>query len=65
MAKCDPVLKHHIGLIQSGASHTTYLGNIIQSELIECIGKRIMETMANEIKEAKYFSLIVESCQHP
>lgn len=23
MAKFDPVLKHHIGLIQSGASHTT------------------------------------------
>lgn len=55
------VLKHHIGLIQSGASHTTYLGNIIQNELIECIGKIIIETMAIEIKEVKYFSIIVDS----
>ncbi len=61
MEQFDTVVKQHIGLIQSGGSHTAYLGNIIQNELIEYIGKIIMETMANKIKEAKYFSLIVDS----
>ncbi|XP_068115177.1 uncharacterized protein [Hyperolius riggenbachi] len=60
VAKFDPVLKQHVGEVQKGANHTTYLGNIIQNELIECIGSRISEAIVNEIKQSKYFAIILD-----
>ncbi|XP_064106943.1 zinc finger MYM-type protein 5-like [Macrobrachium nipponense] len=49
MAQFDPVLKEHIAKVQGGASHTSYLGNIIQNEFIDCISKRVVEGMVTEI----------------
>lgn len=42
MAKFDPVLKDHIGRIDSGMQRNTYLGKTIQNELIECVSDKIM-----------------------
>ncbi|XP_064113659.1 uncharacterized protein LOC135220370 [Macrobrachium nipponense] len=48
MAQFDPVLKEHIAKVQGGASHTSYLGNIIQeNEFIDCISKRVVECMTH------------------
>lgn len=53
MAQFDPVLKDHVAKVERGANHTTYLGETIQNELIDCINKRIVETIVSEIKVSK------------
>ncbi|KAK7921882.1 hypothetical protein WMY93_008784 [Mugilogobius chulae] len=60
MAQFDPVLKEHVAKVERGASHTTYLGKTIQNEIIDCIGKGIVESIVNEIKLSKYFSIILD-----
>ncbi|XP_076030856.1 uncharacterized protein LOC143019040 [Oratosquilla oratoria] len=60
MAQFDPVLKEHIAKVQGGASHTSYLGNITQNELIDCISERVLECMVTEIRQSKYFSIILD-----
>ncbi|KAG1973804.1 zinc finger MYM-type protein 1-like isoform X2 [Pimephales promelas] len=60
MAKFDPVLKDHIRRIDSGMQHNTYLGKTIQNELIECVSDKIMEVMVAEIKDSKYYSIILD-----
>lgn len=60
LAKFDPVLKEHVRRIDSGANHTTYLGKTIQNELIACISDTILRTIVVQIKESKYFSLILD-----
>jgi len=60
MAKFDPVLKQHVAEVERGASHTSYLGKMIQNELIDCIGGKIVEHMVDEIKQSKYFSIILD-----
>ena len=58
MAQFDPVLKEHIAKVQGGASHTSYLGNIIQNGLIDCISERIVDSIVTETRRSKYFSII-------
>ncbi|XP_068250235.1 uncharacterized protein [Palaemon carinicauda] len=58
MAQFDPVLKEHIANVQGGASHTSYLGNIIQNEFIDCI---ITAEGTAQIKE--YFIRFLEAEQ--
>lgn len=60
MAKFDPVLKDHIRRIDSGMQHNTYLGKIVQNELIECVSDKIIEVMVAEIKDCKYYSIILD-----
>ena len=61
MAKFDPVMKQHVGRVESGAgSHTHYLGKRIQNELIDCISSKILETIVEEVKTSKYFSIILD-----
>lgn len=60
MALFDPVLKDHIGKVERGESHTTYLGKNIQNELINCIGEQILHSIVAEIKESKYYSIILD-----
>uniref|UniRef100_A0A8C1J990 TTF-type domain-containing protein n=1 Tax=Cyprinus carpio TaxID=7962 RepID=A0A8C1J990_CYPCA len=60
LAKFDPVLKEHVRRIDSGANHTTYLGKTVQNELIACISDTILRTIVVQIKESKYFSLILD-----
>lgn len=60
IAKFDPVLKDHIRRIDSGMQHNTYLGKTIQNELIECVSDKIIEVMVAEIKDCKYYSIILD-----
>ena len=39
---------------------TTYLSKDIQNELIDCIGEKIVHCMLREIKQAKYYSIILD-----
>ncbi|XP_071060220.1 zinc finger MYM-type protein 1-like [Pseudochaenichthys georgianus] len=61
MAKFDPVRKQHVGRVESGAgSHTHYMGKRIQNELIDSISSKILDTIVEEIKRCKYFSIILD-----
>ncbi|XP_064096853.1 zinc finger MYM-type protein 1-like [Macrobrachium nipponense] len=69
LAKFDPVMKHHTECVESGQfSHSSYLGNIIQNELIASISGKIMDTVVTEIKQSKFYSVNLDctpdaSCQ--
>ena len=61
LAKFDPVMKQHIERVENGLfSHSSYLGNIIQNELIASISTKIMDTMVTEVKQSKYYSIILD-----
>ncbi|XP_070406261.1 zinc finger MYM-type protein 5-like [Nothobranchius furzeri] len=60
MAQFDPVLKEHVAKVEGGANHTSYLGKIIQNEIIDCISERIVESIVSEIIQSKYFSIILD-----
>ena len=60
MAKFNPVLKEHARLIDSGAQHTTYLWKTIQNKLIGCMSDKILEKMVAEMKESKYYTIILD-----
>lgn len=60
MARFDPVLKQHVAQVESEATHTSYLGKRIQNELIDCISGKIVEHMVCDIKQSKYFSIILD-----
>lgn len=60
LAKFDPVLRDHVRLIESGAEHITYLGKTIQNELIACISDKILGTIVSDIKDSKYFAIILD-----
>ena len=47
----------HVGSDQF--SHSSYLGNIIQNGLIASISGKIMDTVVTEIKQSKYYSVIL------
>lgn len=54
LAKYDPVMKQHIERVESGQfSHSSYLGNVIQNELIAAISGKMLDTMVTEIKQSK------------
>lgn len=60
MAKFDPVLKQHVADVETRFSHTSYLAKNIQNELIDCIGGKIVGAMVKEIRQNKYFSIILD-----
>ncbi|XP_066947131.1 zinc finger MYM-type protein 1-like [Macrobrachium rosenbergii] len=61
LAKFDRVMKQHIERVESGQfSHSSYLGNIIQNELVASISGKLMDTVATEIKQSKYYSVILD-----
>ncbi|XP_042212755.1 uncharacterized protein LOC121859856 [Homarus americanus] len=63
LAKFDPFMKNHLSRVESNAgnhSHTHYLGQMIQNELINIISVKITERIVDDIKASKYFSIILD-----
>ena len=59
MANYDPILKNH--LEKPKLRNATYISPIIQNKLIDIIGKCIIQkSIIDEIKKAKYFSVMVD-----
>lgn len=57
----DNVLAEHIARIQKSESRLThYLGHNIQNEIIQLLGERIKKTIVLELKQSKYFSIILD-----
>jgi len=60
MAKFDPVIQEHVRRIKNGETHDHYIGHQIQDELIELIAQQIRQKIVEDIKEAKYFSIMMD-----
>lgn len=61
IAKFDPIMQEHINRVQKGTrSHTSYLGHHVQNKLIELLSSKITSTVVDDIKQAKYYSIILD-----
>ena len=62
LAKYSTVIKEHIsGTKLSEKGMTSYLSPTIQNELIALFGKKVKDLILEEIKTAKYFSILLDS----
>lgn len=62
ISEYDPFLKEHIqkyGAVGSG--NVSYLSSFTCDEFVEMMGKRVLNQIVKEVKEAKYYSLSVDS----
>ncbi|GJQ92838.1 zinc finger MYM-type protein 1-like protein [Tanacetum coccineum] len=56
----DPFIKEHVRRITSDEIHVHYLGHRIQNELIQLLALGIRSQIIQKIKQAKYFSVILD-----
>ncbi len=62
IAEYDPFLSSHLAKYGNvGKGKQSYLSSSICEELIEVLGHKVLKFIANEIIEAKYFSISVDS----
>ena len=62
LTKCNAVIEEHFSVIQLfNNGMTKYFLPTIQNELIELLGKKVKHLILEEIKAAKYFSILLDS----
>lgn len=62
IAEFDPFLKSHIDRYGNpGQGHSSYLSSTICEELLEVMGNTVINTVLQEVRDSKYFSIIVDS----
>ena len=62
LAKYNAVIMEYLSFIQlSSQGMTTYLSPTIQNALIDLLGKKVKHLFLEEIKAAKYFSILLDS----
>lgn len=59
LAEFDPIIKSHLENMKPGRVH--YLSPTIQNEFINLMARQIEGTILSKIKEARYFSIMVDS----
>lgn len=62
IAQYDEVLRNHIKLKgNSGSGSVSYLSKTTCEEFIKLLAETVLKNILNEIKKAKYFSIVVDS----
>lgn len=62
LAQFDPFLAEHIARFgQKGSGTTNYLSKTIYEEFIVLMAKKVSNSITEELKKCKYFSMIVDS----
>jgi hypothetical protein len=59
-AKFDSVMAEHLRRIRDKDTHVHYLGKDIQNQLIQIISEAVREEILENLKNAKYYSIIVD-----
>ena len=62
LSEFDPFMKEHIkNHVDRGSGHVNYLSKTIYEEFIEIMGEEVRAKIIEEMKAAKYYSVIVDS----
>ena len=56
-AKYDSVLQQHLN---NGSRNSTYLSPDIQNQLIEAMANEVLNTIVQQVKDAKFYSILVD-----
>ena len=56
----DPIMNDHLKRIQNDKIHNHYLGHNIQNELVQMLALEVKNTITKNIKEVKYFSILLD-----
>ncbi|CAK6966422.1 PREDICTED: zinc finger MYM-type protein 1-like [Scomber scombrus] len=60
MAQFDPVMRDHLRRIQAKEASDTYLSSHIQNKLISLVAKCTTDAIVDQVKNAKYHSVIMD-----
>ena len=62
LAQYDDFLKQHIQKhAHLGSGHTNYLSSTLCEELVQLMGKRVLDEIVSRIKRSRYYSVTVDS----
>ncbi|KAL2971791.1 hypothetical protein AAZX31_15G217000 [Glycine max] len=60
LAEFDPIMQEHVRHIKSNETRNHFFSNTIQNELIEMMAFQVKKSIIEKVKDAKYFSVILD-----